>query len=180
MAMWAASFPNAAPAGFLCRHELPHRWLRIHSLPDAQRYAQNDAERRELLRRQNTAAQCVLGSSASCLLFAARFGPDAHWIDTALPQVNMAELTHTHSGHADGDPIQFFVAPLAWQTHAFDTLLTAVANNDTGQLLIFNPNTHTAFAPYDGGADLFTATPDAVPALKAELAAWRSPHPTGL
>lgn len=52
-AAWDSKWPGADP-GEVLREKFPEQWVRFHSLPEAQRYAQNEEEYELLLRRHHT------------------------------------------------------------------------------------------------------------------------------
>ena len=70
-ALWAEHYPSIPPLGYRLREALPERWLRVHDLPDGKRYATDDAEAAEILRRMNAVATSVLGEDAPCWLVVA-------------------------------------------------------------------------------------------------------------
>jgi hypothetical protein len=53
--VWERHFGALPPVGHLLRRAIPPRWMRIHSLPGSQRYAEGDLEYVELLSRHNHA-----------------------------------------------------------------------------------------------------------------------------
>lgn len=67
-AYWRASYPEAPPMSYLLRTIYPERWVRVHSLPDAQRYARTEADWRELLGRQRVLFADLVGDPADLVL----------------------------------------------------------------------------------------------------------------
>jgi hypothetical protein len=133
-----------------------------------------------VLHRYNTIALRVLGQDVECFLFVARFGEERLWKQDAQGPLNELDFTYVMS-HGDGDDaVQFFVAPATWRAGAFDTLLSAVADDQTGPVLFFNAARRTAFAPYDGGADLFLESAEEAHRMKMHFEAWLSSRPDGL
>lgn len=178
--LWFETFPHALPAGYLCRQHAADRWLRIHSLPAAKRYPDNESEQAVVLHRYNTAATVLLGEAAECILFVARFGAQACWRDDDVGWFDGLNLVPVLT-HSNGDEVmRFFAVPVHWQAQHFDALLAAVAHDEIRLVLFFNPARRTAFAPYDGGADLFVAAPEALAPLRQRFAAWLSERSDGL
>jgi len=177
---WKKAFPGAAPAGFLCRSAAAERWLRIHSLPDSKRYPDSEGEKAEVLRRYNIAATEVLGDRAACLLFITRFGASRAWTRPTEGPLKGVQLVHVMTEGEGEDEIQIFAKEAIWQQGSFDTLLSAVAEDQTGPILFFNPKRGTAFAPYDGGADLFLETAAAVKGAMQRHQHWLSARPDRL
>ncbi len=177
---WRAAFGNSLPAGFLCRAEISERWLRIHSLPGAQRYAESDAECAELLRRQNLAAMHVLGDGARCMLLITCFGDSVDWPAHFPVSLGGQVPEHVLSAEFDGDGIQFFALPVIWRINEFDDLILALADGKTGPVLIADVQRRRIYAPYEGGADLFFPNQQAVEAARLELAPLLSHRADGL
>lgn len=176
---WRASFGGALPAGFLCRTALADRWLRIHSLPESKRYADTEAERVELLRRQNAAASYVLGDDADCQLLVTRFGENRSWSFEELP-LNGRTPVHILSARHDGDEFQFFGLPVTWRTAAFNDLILAVADDRTGPVLFADVQRRRIYSPYDGGADLFFPNPEVAELARDHFQEWLSTREDGL
>lgn len=53
-ARWDTAWGDCRPVSYDLRNCLPDRWVRFHSLPGSQRYASNDDEYAELMRRHQT------------------------------------------------------------------------------------------------------------------------------
>lgn len=177
---WKTAFPHASPAGFLCRQAIPLRWVRIHSLPEAKRYADSDKERMEVLRRYNETAQELLGQDSNCVLFATQFGEKRSWDPDEQGPLDQLPLTHVMADSEEDDAMQFVAANITWRSGDFDLLLSAVADDKTGPVLIFNPERQTAFAPYDGGADLFFKSEEDAHRTRQMFQSWLSDRPDGL
>jgi hypothetical protein len=177
---WQSAFGSALPAGFLCRAQLPERWLRIHSLPQSKRYPASDQEYAEMLGRQNGAAEFVLGHASECILFITRFGdaqtlsPDDIPLHGYVPRHAMSFVSE------DGrDEFQFFALRVIWQQDKFNELIVSCANDQTGPILFANIATRSIYAPYDGGADLFFPTAEKLAVAKKRFANWLSLRPDG-
>lgn len=164
---WKQSFGDFAPVGFVCRERLRPRWLRIHSLPGSKRYPDTDADYVELLRRHNEAATAVLGEHEECVLFAGTYAHDLPVIEgisfVAVPELSIDDMT-------------FAAAPCSWKRTRFDSLIAAVADERAGPVLFANFSRRSAYAPYDGGADLFLDSAERVLPLKTKWSAWLSPR----
>jgi hypothetical protein len=61
LSYWRRTYGDAPLVGHALRERFPQRWLRIHNLPDAKRYAETEDEQREILRRQNELFSELLG-----------------------------------------------------------------------------------------------------------------------
>ena len=182
---WRFCFGTVMPAGFLCRAAMPERWLRIHSLPESKRYSELDDERQEILDRQNTVADYVLGEGSRCFLIFTRFNYGNLWLPKEeflacrqSPRQISALLDNHEPKHflsfydaEDGNTLEFFILEVTWRRGVFDALIMASADDLTGQLLFTNTATQTIYAPYDGGAALFLPSVTAVHAARHRFAA---------
>lgn len=174
---WRRAFGDVAPLGHLCRIACRERWLRIHSLPLSKRYPESLADYAELLSRQNTAATTILGIDAECLFFFSEF-PDqsASMLLDLLPRPRpkptwLPELARLANEY---DDLRIGALPVTWTPGLFDELLRARADDDVAPILFANLDRASAFAPYDGGADLFLASPIDVPVLRQRWSSWLS------
>ncbi|MES2950943.1 MAG: hypothetical protein V4858_20605 [Pseudomonadota bacterium] len=189
-AAWQASFGKALPAGYLCRATLPERWMRIHSLPESKRYPESEDERREILRRHGAAALYALGEDSECVLFITLHGESRNWSDYLgegtrySPEFLMLDrLAPEHVQSLDkGDDgvLQFFATRQRWRTGAFDELILMCADGIAGPYLFASTEGGSAYAPYDGGADLFFSSADAVSKAREKFSSWLSTTESGL
>lgn len=188
--IWHSAFGAAPPVGYLCRTTLPDRWMRIHSLPESKRYPETKVERDEVLRRQNAAACYALGEGSECILFITQYGESRHWPDYYVEGSRYAaeflaldrfapEYVQSYERGQDG-PLQFFASRQRWNTGAFDELILMCADGTAGPYLFANIDKRNAYAPYDGGADLFFSASDAVVEARREFSDWLSTIESGL
>jgi hypothetical protein len=168
------------PAGFLARKAIPDRWLRIHSLPESKRYAQSESEQEELIARHNSVASYALGENCACTLFIARFGESQQWSAAEDLPLHGRLPVHAMAGNDPDEPIQFFALHVTWHDGAFNDLIVASSEDQTGPLLFANLSTGAAYAPYDGGADLFFPSSTAVSAARSRFSQWLSARGDGL
>ncbi len=177
---WASSFGTALPAGFLLRASCPDVWLRIHSLPESKRYPECQTDHQEVLQRYNLAANQVLGEASQCMLFITRFGELSTWNEKDETPLGGKHPKLAFSHGVDDDAIHFFALPVCWRANKFNELLTATANDQTGPILFANLSRKTAFAPYDGGADLFFQSESERNLARTSWSSWLSKRPDGL
>jgi hypothetical protein len=180
---WQTWYPGAVPLGHRIRLAHPARWLRIHSLPDAKRYATSPAEQATLLARQNRAAELVLGEPATVALLGYEHTgrhtlPADHPMRRFLPP-DAAPIVRLAPGDEDVEATSVFGGLRVWRSGDLDELLIGVAA-DRFRLLLLRWDTGTGFAPYDGGVDLFFASPDERERVRPLLVPWLSHHPAGL
>jgi hypothetical protein len=180
---WENAFGEVAPLGHLCRAAFPERWLRVHNLPDAKRYADSAEEYQELLARQNTVATAVLGITAECVLFFCEFPNESASVVLELFAVSLQQyiwLPELATRAVGYEQIRIGAAFVSWRPGDFDDLLRARADDKVGLVLLANLNRQTAFAPYDGGADLFLNSAETAVACRRDWSAWLSPRADGL
>lgn len=190
-------WPTARPVGHQLRDTVGDQWVRFHSLPESRRYADNDADYREILYRHHAVLRAlidrnpgvsdlgelvVLTSSYSGQgdgpvperdpgLIAAM--PDARYWCAALravdPRTPDEAAVWTH----------LFVNRVHVDSPALDELLRWVADGNTLDVIISDDRFNWLYAPYDGGGDVIAATPEQRDELRDEFSAWLSPFPSG-
>jgi hypothetical protein len=186
---WAATFPNCPPYPPMLRSACPERWLRIHSLPRAKRYATTANEKRLLLERHETVADRLLSSDrASCALvvtyangYRGKGEPSSvtsrkmeiatEWLEPAWRDSSIDD---------DLDETVFAVSPFTYRRGDLAPLIVDVADDRTASLLMFNMESGRAYAPYDGGADLFFTSSEERDQARRDFSKWLSPRSDGL
>jgi hypothetical protein len=181
---WQHWFGDVPPLGYLLRDVHPERWLRIHALPSAKRYATTALEYTEVLRRYNAGGDEILGDGAPIVFFlhtgCASLDLDRQAREAGLPfpltpvtQI-LPDETTTHD-----QPLCVSGARSQWRAGRFDQFLRAVAD-DKVDGLVFASATGQVFAPYDGGADLFFVSELARDLARPRFADWLSGRADGL
>lgn len=181
---WRIHFGDLPPVAHLLRRPLSARWLRIHSLPDSRRYAADFRDQTELLHRHNDVATEVLGCG-DAILFTHIWG-DLSAFSSAFTEFDWAKraglldatpLMACNDGEPDGQ-IVVGGSWLSWSPGRWDDLLNDVARDRLSSVVLYNPVSSEVYAPYDGGADTFLATPDRILHLRRRWDSWLSSHPT--
>lgn len=168
--IWRSFYGVAWPVAHLLRKTHPTRWLRFHALPDSQRYAQNEREMQEILRRSDLLATEILGCESACLFF---------FPDYATEKI---EIPRGHFfGRYDSDDIRIDLrcAAAKWELKRYEVVLRAVANDEVRATSWMSIETGEIFAPYDGGFDLFLATAQRHETLRTRHKEWLSKHAQG-
>jgi hypothetical protein len=138
-----------------------------------------------ILDRANQLASRVLGEGSQCWLVQAE--PD--WSDAANDEDRYGtfrqyrlEFSFEHPPTEAADcGYRIFAAPVIWSAGDFDDLISKRADDELRMPTMWvSMETGAAFAPYDGGCDLFVPTPGDVTKLKREFGDWLSDHPDGL
>lgn len=178
-ARWRAWYPGAVPRGWAMR---PHRdrWLRVHSLPEGKRYPETEGERRLLLSRHNAAADAIVGAESCVLLGYDDVGrytlPSDHplrgWLPDAPPVMRLAPEGE------DAEAASIFAGRVSWRPGILDGPLLEVAE-DRLRLMLLSWESGAAYAPYDGGADLFRSSQAERDVARARFSDWLSADESG-
>lgn len=75
--------------------------------------------------------------------------------------------------------LKIWLIVVEWSPGKFDEIIRQVADDEMRFLLFFSLETKNAYAPYDGGADLFFNHIPAMHAFKQRYTHWLSNHPSG-
>lgn len=179
---WDAKFPGTPPIGHLVRND--HRWVRFHSLPESKRYAENEAEYDELLRRHHAVIDKLAGPEADLILITSSWSPTKHArsrphaLKAAAPNANLWRSLVVDPD--DGWFTNLFVSKTNGDPASLDRLLRLVADDVTADVLLTTGDLDWLYHPYDGGADVIASTVEQRDSLRAEFSAWLSSHPAGL
>lgn len=178
-AEWTHHHNGLPPVAWLLRKSPALPWVRFHALPESKRYAENEAETQEILRRANLLADSTLGHQASCwLVTASYFHVDA---DPDPDPDPMSVWQIADPDDLDGKGVwRFHATPVIWRRRESDALLLEIADDRSFSILWLNRLSGAIFAPYDGGFDLFPGSSAQVAALRARYSDWLSADPNGL
>ena len=182
---WQAHYPWP-PIAHTLRERCPQRWFRIHTLPDSQRYAENNAEYHTILERHNAMLDALLmpGGEAILITTGGSFTPEPvqdpqgiddearFWVSLPLHELD-ADVERPNYWH-------LFHKSLRWQRGTFDALLQRVADWQLVHAMILGTAQPRLYCPYDGGADVYVESPAERDALRARFSSWLSPRPSGL
>jgi hypothetical protein len=177
---WQRTYGGSPLVGHVLRTRLPDRWLRIHSLrafsiPASQRYARNEAEMAEVLRRHHTVFRDLIGDGGRCVLVHTDYGEVAR--PAALRGDVFNTLKEEDSELADDFPQR--MAAFAYSEGELDEVLVAVANDEVRLVLVVGIDARCILAPYDGGMDIIVETRERRDELRRRYATWLSRDPSG-
>lgn len=178
---WQAIFGFATPVAHIFKEQRSECWLRIHSLPESTRYADNSNEYEILLSRHNEIATGVLGAQSRCILFIGQYVENSA-SKIYLPEIFPLKPNDFQDFTCTQDEDMFFKIWLRlvdWSPGEFDDVIRQVADDEMRFLLFFSLETENAYAPYDGGADLFFGHISEMHGFKQRYVNWLSKHPTG-
>ena len=194
---WECNYGDTPPLAHILQKKLfTDKWFRIHSLPDSKRYADNDAEMKIILNRQNALISDLIGDSQAYMLlfYAISESPESVRFNQ-IPNIVLLDnirldiaLPENYEGEC------YFVSGFVnkiWETTSIDTCLEKVANDekvvdfdacecDLYRILIIDINRNRIIAPYDGGVDIFLNTQCERDSFKSKYNDWLPAHERGL
>jgi hypothetical protein len=172
---WHSRYPQTPPITYLFKQRLTDRWARIHSLPQAKRYADTQAEWDILLHRQRTVMSDLLGDVTQ-----ARMVLNSHTASHPLPKLKPVTYLGAFAVEADpesGARVHAHLVTAGLDGKSLTPLLKRVADD---RLRAFFIGGNCLIAPYDGGMDVILENADACQAFKAKYADWLSERAEGL
>jgi hypothetical protein len=167
-AMWQRDYPETPPISYLFKHRMPKRWMRIHSLPDAQRYPNDKADWDVLHSRQNAVIDYLLPQDTPIQWV-------WNWIkhDTHIRQSFAPASIGFFSAGAGEPEFECHVLDDVWRAKKCDVFLRMIAD-ESMRAFIIAPD--CLIAPYDGGMDIILKDPHTAHAFKRHFADWVSPR----
>lgn len=184
---WASNWPGAEP-GEILREKFPDRWVRFHSLPDAQRYAQSEDDYDVLLARHHAVLRDLpgfdefgevltvsfSGSLASSpvertALLATLLPGAAYWRSVAIGNIREGFYW-----------VHAYISRFTPRADVLDPLLLEVSDDRVGDVMIAPKGFEWIYSPYDGGADVFLPSMQERDQLAQAHADWLSPYTSGL
>jgi hypothetical protein len=189
---WMGLWPTCRPVGHELRACAPERWVRFHSLPESKRYAENEREYDELVRRHHAvltdlaAGTDALGADELLVLSTAWSGSAARaGRDPGLRALLPDAVYWTAVGcERDDDGFEYwthvYVSSASWRSGELAPLLRFVADDCTRDVILTARDLSWLYHPYDGGADVIAASAQERDILRKRHPRWLSAHPTGL
>jgi hypothetical protein len=171
LTQWNARYRDVPPIGYLLKSALKPRWARVHTLPDAKRYADTAQERAEIARRQNMIITDLIGADTVLRVLISSMGDD-----NPLHQMRGPDFIGALS-LGDGEPsFDLFTYETTWTPP--DEALLAMCADDQMKAILIGPD--CVIAPYDGGVDVIFSDAHTAFAFKRKYKAWMSPRHDGL
>jgi hypothetical protein len=165
---------------------MPDRWVRFHSLPQAQRYPATAAEYREVLHRYNAVLAELMAETGSAAIYVVtvEYGPDDGAAGTEPVHVGLhpgAVAWMSAADPTDPEPAyRLHVSRADFNPGALDDLLRYVADDRTSDVVVADEALRWLFHPYDGGMDVIASPTGQRDLLAARFASWRSDRSDGL
>lgn len=179
---WQSIAGQTPPLGYMLRDQYKECWLRIHSLPQGKRYAEDEVERTELLKRYTAVFNDCFSIGDPYLIIG--FYQDLltekesiSWIKS----IETEELNRVNVSEDDESYFLFLFAGLFKKDETiFREIIVDVANEKIKPLLFFSDINKIIYAPYDGGIDLFFLDREKILIFKNKYKNWLSPRADGL
>jgi hypothetical protein len=191
LARWTAVWGDCRPVSYELRGCQPDRWVRFQSLPGSRRYASNDDEYAELMRRHITVLAELLqdepDDEQEILVFTASWSADpdlkqrAAELSSVIPAATYwTSILTDDSGPEESTWTHIWVSAIRPDSEELARLLRLVADDVTGGVIITTVRMAWLYAPYDGGADVIAASREHRDQLRQRHRNWLSAHPKGL
>lgn len=175
---WRRRYSDTQPIGWALRHSFPNRWLRIHSLPEAKRYPNDDADWDILLDRHRRVLNAIIPPKSLCYLITPwSCAKDDCFSDYSLRLI--ASLPKFRPEPDEPPTGGYFGARIEWEFDRFEPVLRAAANWESLSCVVLEDR-FCAYAPYDGGADLFLPDASTRDTLKSRFTEYLSDREDGL
>lgn len=191
---WNHVFPQKLPIGHLFKYYFYDKWLRIYSLPDAKRYADDKIELEQLLLHQNQIISDCFGSETHIYIVSGHYS----YGDIETPKINyqnslsnydfkVGTAIHLHTKEPtyfdDGENNDQYFTPhfvqSIWRKNLHNELLIKIANDEFDAFFVCFEN-NIIIAPYDGGIDLIVPEQDLTNHLKRRYTKYLSSREDGL
>jgi hypothetical protein len=169
---WQQLYPETLPINYLFKERLRTRWARIHSLPEAKRYAETKAESDAILQRQNVVIDHLILQGTPI-----RMVINSIEIDNYLFKSFDLEPVGVFQ-EADEEPsFETYVFETTWESQTLNPFLIMIADD---QMRAFIIGPECLIAPYDGGMDIILKDPHTCWSFKRQFKDWVSKRPDGL
>ncbi|MEN2436605.1 hypothetical protein AAH994_14405 [Weeksellaceae bacterium A-14] len=141
---WKMNFKEVIPLYFTFRQTYPKRWLRIHSLPESKRYADNKLEMETILNRQNQIISDELKENDDIYLVRDEYfintgeieNEDEFYTEFNFQKLSILNLSEYYPiDYDDKDKLNVLVSKQKWKKNKYNLLLEDIAN-DVSQIFI--------------------------------------------
>lgn len=187
---WENNFKETIPLNFLFREAYSKRWLRIHSLPESKRYADNDTEMNLILSRQNQIISDEYAENEDIYLVSTEFFTNNKEIVEEeefcfYPEYNFEKISVLNLNsyfpldYSSDQKLNIFVAKRKWEVNIYNNLLKDIAD-DASIIFFVSIQNKIIFAPYDGGMDVIYQNENQKNFYKKKYKEWLSDREDGL
>lgn len=188
---WKKCFPECPPVAHFLRGIFPLRWVRFHSLPDSQRYPNDESEMLIILNRHNLILNELATPGEELILLSSGYSKTSKPVPSDLAKWNLfPESSHFESvAMHEIEPEDYGPSPtywhifqcaLVWHPGVLDAVLRLVANDKIGNIIICSIDGRWLYHPYDGGVDVILPTESQRDIIKQRHRDWLSNATSGL
>jgi hypothetical protein len=171
-----------APLGYLLRKKYPENWFRIHNLPNARRYPDNEDDINEIIKRYDLIFDEIMSDAVDVVGYLTIYEVDLEdmdnlWIEELslkfLGQIDISE---------DGDEESYArVYKFSSSKSTFLKIILDVSDDCLyGKVIFFCENNLNIISPYDGGTDIIINNSSKYEILKNKFKQWLSKRDDGL
>lgn len=179
------------PIAYQFRTSMQDRWVRLHSLPNSKRYAENEQELDCVLSRHHSALSNLAKSPNLALVIAGYSGslqPEkpkfrnfesldifehvVHWKSLPIHELD--------SDYSDPTYIHFFVTEVTLLDPLLEETLRLVASDQINNVFILDLLDTWLYHPYDGGADIILRKEEEKSIFKSRFRDWLPDNSFGL
>ncbi len=184
---WSEAYNLTPPIPHLFKRVYPKRWLRVHSLPKAKRYPENETEWAILLERQKSIIIDLLSEDQCLFLVIGQYfhrgNPLPFFPEPSLSDLSFTKLSAFRLEVFDENDQDLMYQPFFASTdRAFlinDKLLKDIAN-DEFRVFLVSFERCLLIAPYDGGVDIIFKDEITKEHYKTQYKDWLSNRADGL
>ncbi|RZJ74038.1 MAG: hypothetical protein EOO45_09670 [Flavobacterium sp.] len=188
--LWTNAYPLTPPIPHLFKHNYPERWFRIHSLPNAKRFADTDQEWDTIIYRQNKIITDLIGNNSEVLLVMGQynksngngdFKSESESFDiykfSNLDAIDLNTVDYYQDYEDDMKYIPAF-CKTTWTIDRHNKLLREIARDNVRAFFI-SPEQNILIAPYDGGIDIVLNDIETRDQFKTIYSDWLSSREDG-
>jgi len=131
------------------------------------------------LLRQRSVSNYVLGDQSECILFASIFdrGLKSEFIKIFPKDIDFNTYINNSDDHGD---FEIIFSRIVWNAARYEELVVEIANDRACPVLFANVPAGSAYAPYDGGADLIFSSHFSLVKAREHFSLWLSERDDGL
>jgi hypothetical protein len=185
---WDLNFAGVPPIGSELRETLRERWVRFHSLPNSNRYPDNEGGYAELLGRHNMVLAELTNPLESVKLITAGYSDHAEPVRSypKLPTIDpnakfWRTVVDDVTDQGDGpDYWHFYLSEWTFRPGVFDPLIRSIADEEVANVLIAASDLRWVLHPYDGGMDVIAPSVEERVRLRDRHSNWCSHRADGL
>ncbi len=177
--IWHEIASTSTPLAHKLKFEIPHKWLRFHSLPHSKRYPENKLELQNIIERHNQVLSSVFHQDEPLFILM------TEWSNSDKTERKALDWIHWQSGKSDPNDDKsgfwhIYWKPEIWKPGLLDDVIVNAANEILSNHMTIGISSKVIYHPYDGGMDLVFADEARMISIKKKFHGYLSTHPEGL